>query len=194
MAKMVLQLRRGGRLLGSWTLEHEPLEMVLADAETGLPVASFLARGHEHLPTIVPDDVPDVDGVDRDAVTASPDDLTLPLPERVPAGPPVGSETAAVRAPQPAEIWRRLDQSWSSDGVLAPGEKMSAYGGRFRLSRSGVLVVRCGPRLSGSATLPDGRAHALPSGEATHRLPPGTSVTLRVGEEGIYIRTASHQS
>lgn len=79
MAKLVLRLRRGGRLLGSWTLGDQPLEFSLVDVATGQEIGSFAARGSADQGV---DEVP-MPGVAR----LDGDDFTVPLPEPTRSAP-----------------------------------------------------------------------------------------------------------
>ena len=104
------------------------------------------------------------------------DDFTMPAPE----------PTASVRS---AEVWKRWNQSWAAAGRLSPGDQVTAFGGRVRLSADGTLLVKSGPKLSGTATLPSGDASDIPPGRRLYILPPGSSVMLRWEESGIYVRS-----
>jgi hypothetical protein len=104
------------------------------------------------------------------------DDFTMPLPE------PLG----VVR---PAEVWKRWNQAWAAAGRLQPGDQVTAFGGRIRLSRDGTLLVKSGMKLSGTATLPSGESQDIPAGRRMYIFPPGASVMLRHEESGIYIRS-----
>ena len=41
MKNMILRLRSGGRLIGSWRLPSEKLEMILLDGDTGKEIANM---------------------------------------------------------------------------------------------------------------------------------------------------------
>jgi hypothetical protein len=203
VGKLILQVRRGNMLLGSWTLGAEPLELTLKDAETGADVALFTAQ----LPS----------GEEETFIRSSPrssphrppsDDLTMPLPE-------LTSETSALERvaedddltmplPDPmeeveqpargAEVWRRVGQSWQIAGRLPPGHQLTAFGGTVALRRRGAVIVTPGPSLSGSATLPDGQVQTIDPGSVARTLPAGVSIMLRSGEDGIYIRSETDEA
>lgn len=90
---------------------------------------------------------------------------------------------------RPAEVWVLQDNAWKSGGNLLPGRKATARGGWVRLDNDGKLTVVAGPDLSGSSTLADGRSVDIATGTRQHRLPPGSSVLLRSGQHGIYVRS-----
>ena len=61
MKNMILRLRSGGRLIGSWRLPSEGLEMTLLDGDTGKEIANFIASAPSSSPV---DEVPFA-GVER---------------------------------------------------------------------------------------------------------------------------------
>ncbi len=223
MKKLVLQIRRNGQLLGSWSLNDDPLELGFVDIVTGEELATLTATGHRRGLLVDESTL-----IRRDALSrVHGDDLTMPLPERTegsltgaleeippPDGDRLHEETtsAALDAvsisghrvpgddltmPLPeqlepvgeAEVWRRWKQAWTSVGRLAPGQKVTAFGGLVVLTSSGELKVRAGPTLSGSASLPDGGTREIPPGDTLHALPSGSSVMLRWEESGLYVRS-----
>ena len=72
MGRLVLKIRRGSQIIGTWSLGDDPLEMIIEDSGTGEVLGHFTARGTsgpvDELPIIAPGRL---DG----------DDLTMPLPE-----------------------------------------------------------------------------------------------------------------
>ncbi len=223
MKKLILQIRRGGELLGSWSLSSAPLEMGVVDVVTGEELATFTAavpppRSRDDEATLI-----------RSAlVRNSGDDLTMPFPEATVEATPATEEASAsmrialdgpqeettagvelltieqarlpdddftMPAPEPttavrsAEVWKRWNQSWAAAGRLSPGDQVTAFGGQVRLSTDGTLLVKSGPKLSGTATLPSGDANDIPPGRRLYLLPPGSSVMLRWEESGIYVRS-----
>lgn len=196
MGKLVLQVRRGGLVLGSWTLGPVPLELTLRDSDSDEELAVFTARGSlSSEPTLIRGDLPrtmeddftmPLPELTADRMTTESglpdrdlgDDLTMPLPELSENNPTTG-----------AEVWKRVNDSWRVVGRLPPGHQLTAFDGSVALRRSGAVVVRAGPKLSGTATLPDGSSIAIRASDKTQALPPGASVMLRCGEEGIYIRS-----
>jgi hypothetical protein len=72
MSRLILKIRRGSKVIGSWSLGDEPLEMTIEDSSTGEILGSFLAKGQ---PKGV-DEVP----LERTGRLVG-DDLTMPLPE-----------------------------------------------------------------------------------------------------------------
>jgi len=88
-----------------------------------------------------------------------------------------------------AEVWFRRHGEWTPRGALNLGQHVQAFGGMVRCDDSGGLVVLAGPRLHGSATLPSGELRQINSGQQAVHLPPGTSVIMWQGEQGIYVRS-----
>jgi len=109
------------------------------------------------------------------------DDLTMPLP--------VTPETTGINQISAAEVWRRWKRSWTSAGKLSPGHQVHAFGGWVRLTTTGDLIVNSGPRLSGSATLPDGNSQEIPKDSSQVHFPAGSTVMLRWEENGVYVRS-----
>jgi hypothetical protein len=72
MGRLVLKIRRGSQVIGSWSLGDQPLEMTFEDTQTGEVLGRFIADGgaapFDEVPFVSPSRV---DG----------DDLTMPLPE-----------------------------------------------------------------------------------------------------------------
>jgi len=197
MRKLVLQVRRGGVTLGSWSLNGAPLELSLRDPDSGAEVAVFTARApalpseprlpfHGELPRLDGDDLtmplPDPGGPSLPPAREQGDDLTMPLPDL--------TDTGKLSAPSArAEVWRRVNESWEPAGQLPPGHQVTAYGGSVALRRDGTVVVKAGSRLQGSATLPDGRVQPIDQNSPPQNLPAGTTIMLRRGEQGIYVRS-----
>jgi len=79
MARLVLRVRRGGRLLGSWTLGQQPLEFSIVDLNTGVELGSFTAKGADVVAKST------AGGVDEVPIAAplrlDGDDFTVPIPE-----------------------------------------------------------------------------------------------------------------
>lgn len=94
-ARLVLRIERNGRLLGSWSLGDEPLEMKMVDLATGAVVARFTASA-EALGVQaggldeVPHTLPRLNG----------DDFTMPLPEPTRTGPGAFPTEEAPRRPR----------------------------------------------------------------------------------------------
>jgi len=88
-----------------------------------------------------------------------------------------------------AEVWFRRSGEWTPRGALSFGQHVQAFGGMVRCDDQGGLVVLAGPRLGGSATLPSGELQQISSGQQAVHLPPGTSVILWQGEQGLYVRS-----
>ncbi len=114
----------------------------------------------------------------------------LPRPEP-PVRPPPRPQSPPRPAQEirPAEVWVRRKNEWRSAGHLAPGQRVPMNGGWIRLGPDGRLAVCAGPTMTGSATLSDGRSVDIASGSDILRLPGGTSVILRQGEQGLYVRS-----
>ncbi|MFH1470035.1 MAG: hypothetical protein ABIO70_36965 [Pseudomonadota bacterium] len=144
------------------------------------------------------------------------DDLSLPMPEGLVVEPPERSSAGDLLAAslgrphavtprldttggferdpsterlEGAEVWFRRGGEWTPRGALSLGQHVQAFGGMVRCDDSGGLVVLAGPRLHGSATLPSGELRQVQSGQQAVQLPPGTSVILWQGEQGIYVRS-----
>ena len=97
MTRLVLRVRRGGRLIGSWSIGEEPLEFSVVDVMTGKELATFAASGAgEGL-----DEVP----IGKPRRLAG-DDLTMPLPEPTELGEARPTEKieipVAAAEPRPA--------------------------------------------------------------------------------------------
>jgi hypothetical protein len=88
-----------------------------------------------------------------------------------------------------AEVWFRRGGEWTPRGALNLGQHVQAFGGMVRCDDNGGLVVLAGPRLHGSATMPSGELRQIRSGQQAVHLPPGTSVIMWQGEQGIYVRS-----
>ncbi len=88
-----------------------------------------------------------------------------------------------------AEVWFRRQGEWTPRGALDLNQHVQAFGGMVRCDEHGGLVVLAGPRLHGSATLPSGELRQISSGQQAVHLPPGTSVIMWQGEQGIYVRS-----
>ncbi|MEC7946153.1 MAG: hypothetical protein VX265_01215 [Myxococcota bacterium] len=303
MSTLLLRVRRGRELLGSWRLDGAPIEMALIDEESGRVVGSFTAAGADREPEPETVITMPMGGLDELPVAASTerldgDDFTMPLPEAMeameptadlipeatatdegelaarlslerprpipnlaargappeaspqeapgsvgdhptqeaspgdsaghetddgvgvpmaPGRPVVGPPPAVAPPPEPddlelegledeplrdgmrpttpggtvaaAEVWVRRQSEWCSGGSLQPGQRAVSRGGWVRLRRDGLLVVRPGPALSGSATLADGSAVEIDKDMPPLELPAGASVLLRAGEHGLYVRS-----
>lgn len=109
MPKLILRIRRGGRLLGSWSLGDEPLDMAVFDVVSGKELATFTAQaggiaGHDEVPIALPRRL---EG----------DDLTMPLPEPTDTGDvPSTEEVPAVR------VTRRKKVKNLARGGRQPGD------------------------------------------------------------------------
>jgi hypothetical protein len=87
----VLRIRRGGRLLGSWSLAEGDIEVAVIDVDTGEELTCLtVQRGaaprpmvSESLPTLPQSSV----GEDEPLVRFEGDDLTMPLPEGLASHP-----------------------------------------------------------------------------------------------------------
>jgi len=95
MARLVLKIRRGNQVIGSWSLGDQPLEMVIEDAQTGQVLGRFTAEGSDET-TLHPISATRSDG----------DDLTMPLPESAPQKPPSPDDptSLSVSLPLPEDI------------------------------------------------------------------------------------------
>ena len=91
--------------------------------------------------------------------------------------------------PQPAEVWVRKNHEWRSAGHLVGRQRVTLLGGWIRLEDDGKLVVCPGNRLAGSGTMLDGRTVDLADDPAPVAFPAGSSVVLRQGAHGIYVRS-----
>jgi hypothetical protein len=177
----VLTVRRDGKLLAQWSLDQGPLEMTVTDTRTGEVASTFLAT-----PPVGTDEIQHADGGRQDG-----DDITLPLPEataslqRVERQP----DTSEPVLHDPATVWVQNGGEWRAAGELHPKQRVSTLGGWIKNSKSSRLVVMPGPRLSGSATLPDGRTIEIAAGSEAMSFPPGASVLLGDGEHGLYVRS-----
>lgn len=204
VSKIVLQVRRGDKLLGSWSLQGEPLSFSLTDEDTGRELAVFQAQAPRSV---------DGSGIEEETlVRSSPprilsDDFTMPAPEfteermTTESNPLLRSAGDDLTMPMPslltdtspnidgAEIWRRVKQSWQVVGRLPPGHQLTIFGGALSLHRDGAVVLQVGEEMSGSATLPDGQVVPIQPDSGQLKLPPGVSIMLRSGEDGLYIRS-----
>lgn len=93
--RLVLRIERNGRLLGSWSLGDEPLEMKMVDLATGAVVARFTASAEALGMPGGLDEVPHALPRLKD------DDFTMPLPEPTrtgPGGPPTEEAPRGPRA------------------------------------------------------------------------------------------------
>jgi len=88
MAKLKLEIRKGQRLLGSWTLGEEPLELVLSDAQTGQALASLSATSLVRVDPAAPED----------EVTSPQNPPMVPAQALVPS--PADEETLIRRRPR----------------------------------------------------------------------------------------------
>lgn len=176
----VLTVRRDGKLLAQWSLDQGPLEMTVTNTRTGQTQATFMAT-----PPVGTDEI------QHDLGRQEGDDITLPLPEPTAALSKVERqrETSEPVHIPPAEVWVRKAGEWRSAGELRPKQRVTTLGGWVRNSKEGRLIVCAGERMSGSATLPDGRTVEISSGQDALSLPPGASVLLGDGEHGLYVRS-----
>ena len=110
------------------------------------------------------------------------------MPDEQPPPPSPAPRVQKVEA-RPAEVWVRRRNEWRNAGSLVPGQRVPMIGGWVRLDPDGRLVVCPGEAMAGSATLLDGRTVEIQSGQDAIRLPPGASVLLRSGEQGLYVRS-----
>lgn len=99
------------------------------------------------------------------------------------------SRPVPVPRPAPAEVWVRKRGEWEAAGHLLPGQRVRFLGAKVRLATDGRLVITSGSDLSGSATLIDGRVVDIPTGQTGVSVAPGSSVLLRSGARGIYVRS-----
>ena len=88
MSTLVLRVRRGRQLLGTWRLDGQPIEMTLVDEVTGRVVGSFTAAGGEDEPDAVEVNVVEEDRAIVLELTVAPDDL----------GKVIGKEGRTARA------------------------------------------------------------------------------------------------
>ena len=72
MARLVLKIRRGNQVIGSWSLGAQPLELVIEDSVTGQVLGRFTAEGAD-----------EVEWPSIGQTRPEGDDLTMPLPEPV---------------------------------------------------------------------------------------------------------------
>jgi hypothetical protein len=177
----VLTVRRDGKLLAQWSLDQGPLEMTVIDGRTGETASTFMAT-----PPVGTDEIQHFDEGRQDG-----DDITLPLPEPTASLQRVErhSETSEPTLFDPAEVWIQNHGEWRSAGELHAKQRVTTLGGWIRNTKSGRLVVSPGPRLAGSATLPDGRTVEIAASSQAVSLPPGASVLLGDGHHGIYVRS-----
>lgn len=125
---------------------------------------------------------PDLTGPGQPAPPSRPEPPVRSSPRPVPPARP----TQEIK---PAEVWVRRKNEWRSAGHLAPGQRVPLNGGWIRLGPDGRLAVCAGPTMTGSATLSDGRTVDIAAGTDVLRLPGGTSVILRQGDQGLYVRS-----
>ncbi len=108
MARLVLRVRRGGRLLGSWTLGQQPLEFSIVDLNTGVELGSFTAKGADVVAKST------AGGVDEVPIPAplrlDGDDFTVPIPE----------PTGGVSDPGPTEE-RKAVRNLAREPLLQAG-------------------------------------------------------------------------
>lgn len=74
-------------------------------------------------------------------------------------------------------------------GTMTVRQHVQAFGGMVRCDDQGGLIVLPGSRLNGSATLPSGDTVHIEAGGSSVKLPPGSSVILWNGEQGLYVRS-----
>lgn len=122
-------------------------------------------------------------------VAPAPPPKAPPAPSPVAAPPPSPAPRVQKVEARPAEVWVRRRNEWRNAGSLVPGQRVPMIGGWVRLDPDGRLVVCPGEAMAGSATLLDGRTVEIQSGQDAIRLPPGASVLLRSGEQGLYVRS-----
>lgn len=167
-------------------------------ADLSLPLAEAL----------VAEDTDDDDDLDDDlAETDDDDDLdaeelsleessafSRPLPLPIAPAPTAEVPRTSLARPifstvRPAEVWVLRHNAWRSGGNIRPGQRATSRGGWVRLDSDGRLTILAGTELAGSGTLVDGRSVPIPTGGDAVRLPAGSSVLLRSGEHGIYVRS-----
>jgi len=120
VARLVLRVERGGRLLGSWGLGDEPLEMSVHDLVTGEELGRFTAKG-------APGRVDEVPIVAPDRGTG--DDLTMPLPEPTDVGEALETTDGtgdggapAARGPAVPNLARRFGDDPRPTVTVAPDD------------------------------------------------------------------------
>ena len=171
MGKLVLRLRRGGRLLGSWTLGSQPLEFSLLDVDSGQEIGTFTATGVADGGV---DEVP-MHGVDRLAG----DDFTVPLPEPTRTGPgPVESITTEQRRALVPNLAERPavggERRVPGDDLTMPVPEHTQ--GRFAAPATGSLAHGVTPRMR---ALPLDR---VPSGAGVDMVAPFSEDTAGIPE------------
>ncbi len=141
MARLVLRVRRGGRLLGSWTLGSQPLEFSIVDLATGAELGSFVAQGADLVAaqpsSSEPSPVVRIEtgrgsGVDEVPIDVPArlhgDDFTVPMPEPTgTAGRGVGLSDPADTEEATGRAGRQVPNLARQGRVTVP---LAEYGGR----------------------------------------------------------------
>ena len=123
MARLVLRVKRGGRMLGSWSLGDEPLELTVVDIATGEELGTFTAAGPSGEPD-EPDTRPSrertaetpTDPIDEVPVMGAAqrvvgDDFTMPLPELTEATEPTADFMPDTAETEEQELAARVRKS-----------------------------------------------------------------------------------
>ena len=123
MSQLVLRVRRGGKLIGSWTLGDEPIEMALFDEETGAELGVFTARGA----ALAPRRAEPAPGLDELPILRPEriqgDDFTVPFPEPTDLGRRGGATQEAARPssrPRPIPNLARASSRQAGDDLTMP--------------------------------------------------------------------------
>ena len=126
MSTLVLRVRRGRQLLGTWRLDGQPIEMTLVDEATGRVVGSFTAAGGEDEPDavetiLVPPPPPALPtpvqgGHDEVPVGAGAgrldgDDFTMPFPEVAEPTEPTADLITDTGETEEARLVERLSRA-----------------------------------------------------------------------------------
>ena len=120
MSTLVLRVRRGRQLLGTWKLDDAPLEMAIVEADSGRVLGRFTAAGGDAEPDTVDtqpapagarqgglDEVPVVVPAHR----MSGDDFTMPLPESGEATEPTADLVTDTAETEEADLAARFGRS-----------------------------------------------------------------------------------
>lgn len=118
MSRLVLRVERGGRLLGSWSLNGDPLQMSLHDLTTGEEIGRFVASApgaaHDEVPHATPS-------------RSTGDDLTMPLPERTETGAlettDAGDQQQTVIRRRPVNLAKAFRPALSAGPAAEPDER-----------------------------------------------------------------------
>ena len=95
MARLVLKIRRGNQVIGSWSLGDQPLELVIEDSQTGTVLGRFTAEGGD-----------EADLAPIGSTRSEGDDLTMPLPENAPSSFPSPDDptSLSLSLPLPEDV------------------------------------------------------------------------------------------